>query len=71
MHLADSSGLYSSGHKNERHELLQYGLLGVDRVAVRWCPHRSGIIREPQRSVKSGFFRVNVADPWYDKIPTR
>ena len=41
------SPVYSSGRNNDTHKLLQYGLLGVDWVTVRWCPHRSGIIREP------------------------
>ena len=35
------------GRENEKHKLLQYNLSGVDWVAVRWCPLRSDIIREP------------------------
>ena len=46
-HARGCPALYSSGRKNERHELLGYCLLGVDWVAVRRCPHKSGVIREP------------------------
>ena len=40
----------------------QYGLLGVDRVAVCWCPHGSGIIREPLEVGPERLLQGKVAD---------